>query len=101
MWQQCFNSDEQFKSQMLVIFFPFLTALSGVGALEVDIPESTYEKARGDNITLPCIFKPRGTPSAVIISWSAEGLKANDKEVGLLPCLFFVLFCFHPCGCGY
>lgn len=93
MWQQCFNSDEQFKSQMLAIFFSFLTALSPVGALNVDIPDSNYEKARGDNITLPCTFKPKGTPSLVVISWSAEGLKANDKEVGLLPCVFF-LFCF-------
>uniref|UniRef100_A0A3B5AGY4 Ig-like domain-containing protein n=1 Tax=Stegastes partitus TaxID=144197 RepID=A0A3B5AGY4_9TELE len=51
-------------------------ALSGVGALQVVIPQPLYEHARGDNITLPCTFTPRadlGPPQMVIISWSVEG----------------------------
>ncbi|XP_035537963.1 cell surface A33 antigen-like [Morone saxatilis] len=48
--------------------------LSGVGAVTVDIPKDLYEYARGDNITLPCTFKPKPgfTPAQVIISWSAQ-----------------------------
>ncbi|XP_023270348.1 cell surface A33 antigen-like [Seriola lalandi dorsalis] len=61
--------------------------LSGVGALNVNIPLETYEHARGDNITLPCSFKPSKplTPEKlVIISWSAEAEKANAKETLIL-----------------
>ncbi|KAL7405862.1 hypothetical protein ABVT39_008946 [Epinephelus coioides] len=59
--------------------------LSGVGALDVNIPKEVYEYARGDNITLPCSFKPKTiNPPMVIISWSAEGAQANAKETLIL-----------------
>lgn len=64
-----------------------LTALSGVGALQVNIPKDIYEFARGDNITLPCTFVPNGQPRQATITWTLEGLQANSKEVGLLPCV--------------
>lgn len=54
--------------------------LSGVGALQVNIPEDIYEFARGDNITLPCTFVPKGKSPLVIITWTLEGLQANSKE---------------------
>lgn len=58
---------------------------SGVDALNVDIPKDLYEFARGDNITLPCSFKPSiAKPSLIIITWSAEAETANAKEVRLL-----------------
>ncbi|XP_060890998.1 cell surface A33 antigen-like isoform X3 [Labrus mixtus] len=46
--------------------------LSGVGALQVDIPEKLYEFARGDNITLPCRFTTKVTGKIVVVSWSVE-----------------------------
>ncbi|XP_070689632.1 cell surface A33 antigen-like [Pempheris klunzingeri] len=60
--------------------------LSGVGALEVTIPEDVYEHARGDNITLPCSFRTRITPTPplIIISWSVEGVQANAEETLIL-----------------
>ncbi|XP_056871409.1 cell surface A33 antigen-like [Takifugu flavidus] len=52
----------------------------GVEALNVDIPEDLYEFARGDNITLPCNFKPSIKPSLIIITWSAEAEAAGAEE---------------------
>uniref|UniRef100_A0A3B4V0S1 Glycoprotein A33 (transmembrane), paralog a n=1 Tax=Seriola dumerili TaxID=41447 RepID=A0A3B4V0S1_SERDU len=62
-----------------------LTVLSGVGALNVNIPLETYEHARGDNITLPCSFtpsKPLTPDKLVIISWSAETLILTHYSTG-------------------
>lgn len=53
----------------------------------MNIPEDIYEFARGDNITLPCTFVPSGKPSLVVITWTLEGIKADSKEVRLLPCV--------------
>ncbi|GAA6218822.1 cell surface A33 antigen-like [Lates japonicus] len=63
-----------------------MTVLSGVGAIQVVIPELVYEYARGDNITLPCTFtpKPGPAPSLVIVSWSVEGLEADAEELLIL-----------------
>ncbi|XP_039990209.1 cell surface A33 antigen-like [Xiphias gladius] len=61
--------------------------LPGVGALQVNIPQEQYEHARGDNITLPCSFKPAkaiNSSSLVIITWSVEADKANAKETVIL-----------------
>ncbi|KAM9816638.1 glycoprotein A33 (transmembrane), paralog a [Neosynchiropus ocellatus] len=65
----------------------FLTCLmvSGVSALQVSMPKSLYEYARGDNITLPCSFKSKlPSPKLVVISWSLEGVQANAKETLIL-----------------
>ncbi|XP_005466877.2 cell surface A33 antigen-like [Oreochromis niloticus] len=48
--------------------------LSGVSAITVTIPQSQYEYARGDNITLPCSFTtttPINSRTLVIITWSS------------------------------
>lgn len=81
----------------VILCFLNLTVLSGVGAVQVNIPQELYEYARGDNITLPCSFTPK-TPlkgtELVIISWSAEGAQAGAKEVRLLLCvLSLYVFC--------
>lgn len=58
-------------------------ALSGVGALNVVIPKTEYEYARGDNITLPCTFTPKagsGPVKTAVISWSVEAAAVNAKE---------------------
>ncbi|KAM8894166.1 cell surface A33 antigen-like [Spinachia spinachia] len=48
--------------------------LSGVDALNVNIPKKFYEFARGDNVTLPCSFVPENPSTAklVIISWYGD-----------------------------
>uniref|UniRef100_A0A4W5NLS3 Ig-like domain-containing protein n=1 Tax=Hucho hucho TaxID=62062 RepID=A0A4W5NLS3_9TELE len=54
-------------------------------ALQVSIPEQTYEFARGDNITIPCIFKPKNpVNNLVIITWLAEADKPGEPEVSIL-----------------
>ncbi|XP_052356030.1 programmed cell death 1 ligand 1-like [Oncorhynchus keta] len=54
-------------------------------ALEVSIPQRTYEFARGDNITIPCSFKPKNPVNdLVIISWLAEADKPGEPEVSVL-----------------
>lgn len=54
---------------------------SGVGALNVNIPQERYEHARGDNIILPCSFTPaRARPQIVIITWSVKAEQADTKE---------------------
>ncbi|KAG7234640.1 hypothetical protein INR49_004165 [Caranx melampygus] len=70
-----------------------LVLVSGVGALQVNIPEDIYEYARGDNITLPCTFQSSLLPKnpIVIISWSVEGQEAGAKEVQILTH-------YHPAG---
>ncbi|XP_029510930.2 glycoprotein A33 (transmembrane), paralog a [Oncorhynchus nerka] len=54
-------------------------------ALEVSIPQRTYEFARGDNITIPCSFKPKSPINKlVVISWLAEADKPGEPEVSVL-----------------
>lgn len=60
---------------------------SGVGALQVTIPNDVYEFARGDNITLPCTFTPKRAlteKDIVFISWSVEGAQAGAKEIQIV-----------------
>ncbi|XP_061596755.1 glycoprotein A33 (transmembrane), paralog a [Cololabis saira] len=65
---------------------------SGVTALQVKIPKTEYEFARGDNITLPCTFTPsKPNPPQISITWSAEAEKANAEES-------VVLTYFYPLG---
>ncbi|KAK7912947.1 hypothetical protein WMY93_013158 [Mugilogobius chulae] len=59
-----------------------LALVTGVSCLTVSIPQDTYEYARGDNITLPCIFKSTlSTPPLVIITWIAEGVDGAEDVV--------------------
>lgn len=69
------------------LFPNYLPALSGVGAVQVNIPDNQYEFARGDNITLPCNFVPSVNPTLVILTWSVEGKQANVIEVSLRTCV--------------
>ncbi|XP_056135120.1 cell surface A33 antigen-like [Lampris incognitus] len=50
-------------------------------ALDVNIEKDVYEVARGNNITLPCTFKPKDEkPGLVIVTWTAEGAKPGTPE---------------------
>ncbi|XP_038853048.1 cell surface A33 antigen-like [Salvelinus namaycush] len=54
-------------------------------ALQVSIPEPSYEFARGDNITIPCSFKPKNPiNNLVIISWLTEADKPGEPEESIL-----------------
>lgn len=56
--------------------------VSGVGCINVNVPQKAYEHFRGENITVPCRFVSNVTkPSLVIVSWSA--LSFTNKEVGM------------------
>ncbi|KAM7014892.1 LOW QUALITY PROTEIN: cell surface A33 antigen-like [Tautogolabrus adspersus] len=71
---------ERWIPSLILLFL----VLSGVGAIQVNIPQEIYEHARGDNITLPCSFTTKVTEKLVIISWSVEGTQANAKELLIL-----------------
>ncbi|XP_035761651.1 glycoprotein A33 (transmembrane), paralog a [Neolamprologus brichardi] len=61
--------------------------LTGVRAIDVTMPQTQYESARGDNITLPCSFKSAiniNTAEAVVITWTAMALEANVKDATIL-----------------
>ncbi|CAF99825.1 unnamed protein product [Tetraodon nigroviridis] len=59
-------------------------AWTGVHALNVNIPKDVYEFARGDNITLPCVFVPKKPPSLVIITWTVKAEEANAEGTLIL-----------------
>uniref|UniRef100_A0A668SL35 Ig-like domain-containing protein n=1 Tax=Oreochromis aureus TaxID=47969 RepID=A0A668SL35_OREAU len=64
--------------------FMSITVLSGVGAVTVTIPQSQYEYARGDNITLPCSFITTATITSrtqVVITWSSLTQQTPIDEV--------------------
>ncbi|XP_063356680.1 cell surface A33 antigen-like [Pelmatolapia mariae] len=57
--------------------------LSGVDAVTVTIPQSQYEYARGDNITLPCSFTtttPISSQTLVVITWSVFSQQTPIEE---------------------
>ncbi|XP_051558042.1 glycoprotein A33 (transmembrane), paralog a [Myxocyprinus asiaticus] len=47
--------------------------------MNVDIPQKEYKIARGDNVTIPCTFKPPGPDLSVIVTWSSIDLEAPDN----------------------
>lgn len=76
-----------------------MTVLSGVGAITVSMPKAEYEYARGDNITLPCTIQTSGDLKGGVITWYAEGIEDNPKEVRLPQCVYVnictVCACVH------
>ncbi|XP_026176356.1 cell surface A33 antigen-like [Mastacembelus armatus] len=55
--------------------------LSGAGAVDVNIPQPSYEYARGANITLPCSFTTLKPYKLIIISWSVHSEQPDGEEV--------------------
>uniref|UniRef100_H3CVU7 Ig-like domain-containing protein n=1 Tax=Tetraodon nigroviridis TaxID=99883 RepID=H3CVU7_TETNG len=64
--------------------YTLYSAWTGVHALNVNIPKDVYEFARGDNITLPCVFVPKKPPSLVIITWTVKAEEANAEGTLIL-----------------
>ncbi|KAK1802932.1 hypothetical protein P4O66_021460 [Electrophorus voltai] len=53
-------------------------------AINVDIPLSVYEFARGDPAIIPCNFKPKNpVNSVIIISWMAHADVESDPELNI------------------
>ncbi|KAL7852710.1 hypothetical protein SRHO_G00184950 [Serrasalmus rhombeus] len=54
-------------------------------AITVDVPELTYEVARGDTITIPCTFKTIKTYiSAVSVDWTAYADVDTDPDIEII-----------------
>uniref|UniRef100_G3PQR7 Ig-like domain-containing protein n=1 Tax=Gasterosteus aculeatus aculeatus TaxID=481459 RepID=G3PQR7_GASAC len=79
---QILQRDVEFDTNSKDIYFTGVRVLSGVDAINVNIPTKLYEVARGDNITLPCKFIPKtpGTPQFVVITWYGEGVNTDPDE---------------------
>uniref|UniRef100_A0A4W4FIP3 Glycoprotein A33 n=1 Tax=Electrophorus electricus TaxID=8005 RepID=A0A4W4FIP3_ELEEL len=59
----------------------FHTVIYQTLAINVDIPLSVYEFARGDPAIIPCNFKPKNpVNSVIIISWMAHADVESDPE---------------------
>ncbi|KAF7656393.1 hypothetical protein LDENG_00041870 [Lucifuga dentata] len=59
--------------------FLILAALPCCGSLQVSIPEKTYEVAKGDKITLTCLFTPaRPDITMLVLTWEAEPNSPGD-----------------------
>uniref|UniRef100_A0A3B1KEZ1 Ig-like domain-containing protein n=1 Tax=Astyanax mexicanus TaxID=7994 RepID=A0A3B1KEZ1_ASTMX len=49
--------------------------------LEVNIPQSTYKVARGDQVAITCTFQPKNpVNNLIIISWTADPDGSFDDE---------------------
>ncbi|CAL8364154.1 unnamed protein product [Gadus morhua 'NCC'] len=69
---------------MVVVVSLCFVVFSLAGALKVSIPKPEYEHARGDNITLPCNFLPKGKPPMVIIIWTVNLGGPSDPATMIL-----------------
>ncbi|KAJ8283085.1 hypothetical protein COCON_G00056040 [Conger conger] len=57
-----------------------LAGVSAAAGIQVSIPQPEYEVARGDNVTLPCQFKPDiSDPLLIVVSWSTLSDEAGEK----------------------
>lgn len=60
---------------------------SSVAAITVNIPQTVYEFARGDNVTLPCTFTTTVTsPKLVVITWIALAQVEGALDVSPFTC---------------
>ncbi|KAI4903042.1 hypothetical protein NFI96_033403, partial [Prochilodus magdalenae] len=67
------------KHACCVVFFS--TVVSSTFGLDVTISQSTYEVARGDEVTITCNFQPKNQVNEVIlITWTAEPDGSFDDE---------------------
>lgn len=63
---------------MWVVFCIVIPATLG---LQVTIPQSTYEVARGDEVIITCSFQPKDAVNRlIVISWSGDPDGSFDDE---------------------
>ena len=63
---------------------PSVSVLSSTSGLQVSFPKAEYEVARGDDITLTCLFQPASpldSTQLVIITWTAAADNPADPKV--------------------
>ncbi|KAI5629541.1 cell surface A33 antigen, partial [Silurus asotus] len=66
-------------------FFFSFTVIHLVSSLNVDIPNSKYEFARGGDAVIPCFFKPlKPTNPSIIITWTAHADNSEDADLDIL-----------------
>ncbi|XP_063067662.1 glycoprotein A33 (transmembrane), paralog a [Engraulis encrasicolus] len=53
-----------------------------VKAIQVTVPQDTYEVARGDNVTLPCSFTTTKSDPLAVVTWSVDA--SEDRELTIL-----------------
>ncbi|MCI4378255.1 hypothetical protein PGIGA_G00213880 [Pangasianodon gigas] len=58
-----------------------ISVISATLGLDVSIPQSTYEVARGDEVIITCTFQPKNTVNRlIVISWTGEPDGSLDDE---------------------
>lgn len=70
------------KLQFIKCFiFTFLcsTGIHVTSGITVNIPETEYKIARGENVVIPCTFTPSTTIAA--ITWTAKADVPGDPDV--------------------
>ncbi|KAK2853832.1 hypothetical protein Q5P01_006493 [Channa striata] len=58
--------------------------LTGIAAVTVDIPQASYEVARGKNITLPCTYKTTTAKKPILMEWSAQAEQVDAEEIPII-----------------
>ncbi|XP_067258669.1 interferon-induced protein with tetratricopeptide repeats 5-like [Chanodichthys erythropterus] len=53
-------------------------------AMTVDIPQTIYKNARGDDATIPCKFTPQPPDSDIQISWTASPDVPGDPQISIV-----------------
>lgn len=72
---------------MIFSILKSISVLTGANAVDVTIPQTLFEVARGDNITVPCAFKTTVSQKLVLLEWSNQADQVDADEVRLLLCL--------------
>ncbi|KAL6481480.1 hypothetical protein MHYP_G00095600 [Metynnis hypsauchen] len=72
---------------VFAVFLFSVAVIYQTWAITVDIPQPTYEFARGDTITVPCSFQTtikKTNISSVTIDWTAHPDVADDPEINII-----------------
>ncbi|KAI4875997.1 hypothetical protein NFI96_031314 [Prochilodus magdalenae] len=70
------------KTTFAVFLFSVVIYLTW--ALTVDIPNAVYEFARGDNITIPCLFNTLKPKAPITIEWTANADVDTDPDLDIV-----------------
>ncbi|KAM9455113.1 glycoprotein A33 (transmembrane), paralog a [Clarias gariepinus] len=74
---------------MILPFYFLFVVIHLTSSLNVDIPQPTYEFARGDTGVIPCNFQPQNPNSqSIIITWSAHPDNPADSNIDIETCYY-------------
>ncbi|XP_060716945.1 cell surface A33 antigen-like [Tachysurus vachellii] len=75
----------RFNSDMIGSVFSLFAVFQLTSSITVDIPQPTYELARGDNAVLPCTFVPqKPINQQVTITWVEHADNPADANIEIL-----------------